>query len=322
MTCENHTLEITGKTLDKQYVVTGCLTCGFRSYLCPVCYYMRLKLPPCDHTICYCCGVEYGYDDVDMDRVRREWYLSDCVWWSSYHADDRTETEKKLQHAFIEQRIKRIKSMWNDVKDSGERQEFNTGSVRDTEENKGDYSLLPWIALRRLAIHYQVGAKKYSKHNWRKGQPLSRYFSSAMRHLTKWFLGWTDEDHLAACLWNVCAILETEEMLRRHKLPAELDDRYQEQLDDEQHTENHTSTKKTLGELEIQLGVDTTQLDEAIDKVKKHREPLKGYDGKILYKIKEGNDWSELSYPYELHAGYVRKGCSCASCERLRKEQK
>lgn len=122
--------------------------------------------------------------------------------------------------------------MYNEVKDSGKKQEFDTGSMRDTEDGKGDFSLLPWIALRRFAIHLQNGAKKYTKHNWRKGQNVSRYFSAAIRHLMKWWLCWDDEDHLAAVLFNVSAIVETEEMVKRGKLPEKLLDRIEEYADD------------------------------------------------------------------------------------------
>lgn len=123
--------------------------------------------------------------------------------------------------------------MWDNVKDSGNRTEFSTGSVRDAQEGKGRYDLLPWIALRRLAIHYENGARKYGGNNWRKGIPFSSYINSAFRHFTKWIMGWEDEDHLAALLWNIAALLETEEMIKRGKLPQELDDRYEGLLDDE-----------------------------------------------------------------------------------------
>lgn len=126
---------------------------------------------------------------------------------------------------------------FDNVKDSGERQIFNTGSVRDTQDGKGRWDLLPFIALRRLAVHYENGSKKYGDNNWRKGQPLSRYYGSAMRHMVKWMLGWTDEDHLAAAMWNIASIIETEEMIRRGKLPAELDDRYPDLQDDMEWTE-------------------------------------------------------------------------------------
>lgn len=111
-----------------------------------------------------------------------------------------------------------------DVKDSGERQEFNTGSVRDTREGKGRYDLLPVGAIRRLARHYENGAKKYGERNWEKGQPLSRYMDSALRHLFKALEGQKDEDHLTACVWNVLAIIETQERIEKGILPKELDD--------------------------------------------------------------------------------------------------
>ena len=110
------------------------------------------------------------------------------------------------------------------VKDSGARQEFSTGSVRDTSEGKGRYDLLPWPIIHRLAIHFENGAKKYGDHNWTKGQPLSRYFSSGIRHATKWFLGYRDEDHGVAALWNFACALMTEEWIAQGILPAELND--------------------------------------------------------------------------------------------------
>lgn len=118
------------------------------------------------------------------------------------------------------------------VKDSGEREVFSTGSRRDTRVNKGRYDLISFIALERLAIHYENGAAKYGDNNYRLGQPLMRYVDSAMRHLIKWTMGWKDEDHLSSAAWNLFAIIETEEMIRRGKLPKELDDRWQPFQDD------------------------------------------------------------------------------------------
>ena len=40
-----------------------------------------------------------------------------------------------------------------DIKDSGNRTEFNTGAVRDLHEGKGRYDLIPWDAIHELAIH-------------------------------------------------------------------------------------------------------------------------------------------------------------------------
>lgn len=110
------------------------------------------------------------------------------------------------------------------IKDSGQRQEFDTGSVRDTQDGKGFYHCLPPYAIFRLARQFEEGAKKYDLDNWRKGQNLRRYIDSALRHLFKFLEGRRDEDHAVAAAWNVMALIETEEMIRRGTLPAELND--------------------------------------------------------------------------------------------------
>lgn len=113
---------------------------------------------------------------------------------------------------------------FNEVEDSGRRQEFPTGSVRDTREGKGRYDLISMIALERLAKHYENGAKKYGDHNWEKGQPLSRYLDSTIRHVVKYMLGSRVEDHMAAVAWNAFAFIHTEQLIKDGKLPKELDD--------------------------------------------------------------------------------------------------
>lgn len=110
------------------------------------------------------------------------------------------------------------------VKDSGQREDFTTGSRRDTREGKGRYDLISPYVMHRDARHLENGAKKYGDRNWEKGQPLSRYLDSAIRHLYKYLEGHRDEDHLAAARWNVGALMHTEEMIRRGRLPAELSD--------------------------------------------------------------------------------------------------
>jgi hypothetical protein len=179
-----------------------------------------------------------------------------------------------------------MKKNFDNVKDSGKRQAFNTGSVRDTSEGKGmphliageayakiiskcnikgDHLLFEiekrlnlyntivknkeenikfiyesiglvkqYIAkitdntyysiMVRLANHYANGAKKYAKNNWRKGQPISRYYDSAMRHLWKMIDGLEDEDHPAALYWNLLAIVQTKIDIEKGLLPKELND--------------------------------------------------------------------------------------------------
>jgi hypothetical protein len=110
------------------------------------------------------------------------------------------------------------------VHDSGQRRRFSTGSVRDVRAGKGRFDLISPIALSRLARHYENGAAKYAERNWEKGQNLSAYIDSAVRHLVCYLEGHRDEDHLAAAVWNVCSLIHTEEMINRGLLPRELND--------------------------------------------------------------------------------------------------
>jgi hypothetical protein len=130
-----------------------------------------------------------------------------------------------------------------ELKDSGKRQGFETGAVRDTDEGKVRWSLLPpcvWEreqpgvsgivdfiktgdpdhlslalgvmlahedGLHRLAEHLRKGAEKYSPFNWVKGMPVSRCIDSLGRHLYAVRCFEQDEDHYAAALCNIVFIL-------------------------------------------------------------------------------------------------------------------
>lgn len=117
-----------------------------------------------------------------------------------------------------------VSGAFSSVKDSGRRQEFDTGSRRDTRDGKGRYDLIPPYFLKRLAVHLENGAKKYGDKNWQKGQPLSRYLDSAMRHLCAVLDNQDDEDHAAAVAWNVMAFMCTKHWIETAVLPSELDD--------------------------------------------------------------------------------------------------
>lgn len=96
------------------------------------------------------------------------------------------------------------------VLDSGQMEQYDNGSRRDTQKGKGRYDLIPWDCMERVASHYENGAVKYGDHNWQKGMPSTRYFSSAIRHMSKYILGNREEDHLAAAVWNILAIMWNE----------------------------------------------------------------------------------------------------------------
>ena len=72
--------------------------------------------------------------------------------------------------------------------------------------------------LSDLAIHYENGAEKYGVDNWKKGIPVTggdrggSFMDSAMRHLTQYLIGLTDEPHQISCIWNcVCGLWTLQE---------------------------------------------------------------------------------------------------------------
>jgi hypothetical protein len=109
--------------------------------------------------------------------------------------------------------------------DSGVREDMSTGSRRDTRQHKGRFDLISPIVMMRLARHMENGSEKYGDRNWEMGQPLLRYWDSAVRHMNEWLMGYTEEDHLAAALWNIHGLMHTLVMIEHGDLPKDLDDR-------------------------------------------------------------------------------------------------
>jgi len=106
---------------------------------------------------------------------------------------------------------------------SGKVREFSTGSKRDSDEGKPLMELLPMDLLMRVAMWYTLGAKKYGLHNWRKGQPVSACVGALLRHLTKYLMGWRDEDHLAAIVFNALSIMNVDQYLQDNPDVNDLD---------------------------------------------------------------------------------------------------
>lgn len=115
-----------------------------------------------------------------------------------------------------------------DLKDSGTRATFETGSHRDSQEGKGRFDLLPAEAMFALARVMERGAIKYDARNWEKGQPFSRVLSSTLRHLFQWLMGKRDEDHLGAAFWGLAVLVTERDRVydpdNPNHLPATLDD--------------------------------------------------------------------------------------------------
>lgn len=99
-----------------------------------------------------------------------------------------------------------------EIKDSGQRQKFDSGMVRDTQDNKTDFSrVLDGPMLERWAVHLTKGGKKYPDvkpgvPNWTLAageEELVRFKKSALRHFMQWYRGDRDEDHAAAVYFNI-----------------------------------------------------------------------------------------------------------------------
>lgn len=110
------------------------------------------------------------------------------------------------------------------MKDSGQRDQYNGGAVRDKREGKGRYDLMSVLALFRIARVYEDGAIGKGDRNWEQGIALSRFMDSALRHLNQFLAGMRDEDHLAQAAWNIMGLIHTEDQIKRGNLPAELND--------------------------------------------------------------------------------------------------
>lgn len=97
------------------------------------------------------------------------------------------------------------------TKDSGKRVDYPSGMRRDTEDNKPRYDLIYHPMIKRLALLMSRGAVKYGQNNWQKAnsiEELIRFKASFLRHVNQ-FANYddTEEDHAAAILFNIGAIL-------------------------------------------------------------------------------------------------------------------
>ena len=110
------------------------------------------------------------------------------------------------------------------VKNSGKVRKMKSGVKRDRSKGKGRYDLLPPEAIRRLAKHYENGAKIYGDRNWEIGMPLSWLIDSALRHIFQILERDQSEDHAAAALWNIAGFITMQERIEKGDLLKELDD--------------------------------------------------------------------------------------------------
>lgn len=89
----------------------------------------------------------------------------------------------------------------------GEMEQTAAGAKRESNKGRGRFDLIPYEAVERLAIWYELGAEKYAERNWEQGLSVKDCVNRMVRHALKVASGRTDEDHLAAVMWNAAAII-------------------------------------------------------------------------------------------------------------------
>lgn len=97
---------------------------------------------------------------------------------------------------------------------SGNKKVFKTGAMRDSSASKPPMVLLPYDLMDRVAVLYGKGGAEYGDNNYRLGQRSSDVFDSLQRHARAYYMGKTDEDHLAAIIWNAFCLMNNETYYR------------------------------------------------------------------------------------------------------------
>jgi hypothetical protein len=88
---------------------------------------------------------------------------------------------------------------------------FESGSQRDDDTNKPLVNHLDAYVRMRFGYLLRMGANKYDKNNWQKGQPDESSLESLHRHLAKYELGDRSEDHLGCILFGIQLIMKNEQ---------------------------------------------------------------------------------------------------------------
>ena len=81
--------------------------------------------------------------------------------------------------------------------------------------------VFPTILKNRYEVLMDKGTNKYDSENWKLGLSSIRCIDGIFRHLLKYYLGDTSEDHLAAIVFNVIAIMQVESLVDKDVLSGE-----------------------------------------------------------------------------------------------------
>lgn len=96
---------------------------------------------------------------------------------------------------------------------------FESGAKRDSTMQPC-WADIPFDTLRRLALIYTEGHKRYGAKNWCKGIPYSDTVNHMLEHLYKYMSGDRTEDHLAKVAWGCFTMMWLDE----HKPDSRLND--------------------------------------------------------------------------------------------------
>lgn len=119
------------------------------------------------------------------------------------------------------------------VRDSGKKAQYDDGMQRDDPTGKPKFRLLwpegvPYEEqlMYRVAMHYMLGGMKYGDRNWEKSctaESLAAHADAVERHFQKFLSGVEDgEDHAAAVVWGINAVLLTRRNIAQKALKEEI----------------------------------------------------------------------------------------------------
>ncbi len=92
-----------------------------------------------------------------------------------------------------------------------EQGEYHTEIGKKYDQDKLDWTLIPWEELKEVVEVLELGAKKYSRNNWKKIEP-HRYEKALMRHLVSYVTGEkndeeTGKSHMAHIICNALFLM-------------------------------------------------------------------------------------------------------------------
>lgn len=126
-------------------------------------------------------------------------------------------------------RVEKHSAKIEGIHDSGQRQVFASGAMRDPSTGKLDWTRVTFgPMLRRWALHLTRAEAKYPdpepgipNFSLIKGEEeYIRYKKSAYRHFMSWFYNETDEDHASAVFFNINGVEIIKAKQRGEELPT------------------------------------------------------------------------------------------------------